>query len=136
MHRDNLDAGAGADREARGVEVGRAIERLCFLVDREGEGRFPQLLLGVLDAEIQIAPEEEKDGGFDAGFEQLNWIGSGKDDVADAKRGGGTGKKGPHEGTELQGDPWKRPLNQGAADEAKGQAGEKYPETNDNLIGE
>jgi hypothetical protein len=49
-----------------------------------------ELALGMLDAEVEIAPEEEESGGFKAGFENLDAIWYSDDEAADNESSGGS----------------------------------------------
>jgi len=64
----------------------------------------------MLNAEVEIAPDEEESGGFDTGFEQLHGIGCGDDKVADDERSGGSEEEGPAERAQLECEPGERAL--------------------------
>lgn len=95
-----------------------------------------RLLLGMLDAEIEIAPEEEDNRNFDAGFEPLNGIWSRDDKAADNESSKGTDEERPAECKQLEWEPVKRALQQRAANGAKGQAREEDADRHDQLITE
>src|SRR5215471_17894078 len=81
LDRNDLDAGAGPDGETSGVGIGERRQGLSFFISRGGQIGLAYrlgLLLEVLDAEVQITPEEEEGGGLDTGFEQFDRIGRGK----------------------------------------------------------
>lgn len=89
VDRDDLKARACADGEARDEGIGRAIERLSFVRHRRSESarRFGLgLLLGLLDAEVEVAPEVQKNRGFEAGFKQFQGIGSSYEKAAHKER--------------------------------------------------
>lgn len=86
---DDLEAGAGTDGEARDVGIAVGIRRSYFVREGRSESapwRGLRLLLGVFDAEVEIAPEIEKRRGLDAGFEEFHGIGRGDDEAADKER--------------------------------------------------
>jgi hypothetical protein len=88
------------------------------------------------DAEVEIAPEEEESGGFDAGFEKLVDIWCCDDEAADNESSDGSDKEGPAERAQLKREPGERALKQIAADGAKGQAREEDADTHDQLVSE
>jgi hypothetical protein len=64
-----------------------------------------ELPLGMLDAEVEIAPEEKENGSFDAGFEKLDEIWCSDDEAVDDESSGGSDEKGPAERAQLEWEP-------------------------------
>lgn len=64
----------------------------------------------MLDAAVEIAPDEEESGGFDTGFEQLHRIGCGDDEAADDESSGGSDEERPAECAQLEWEPGERAL--------------------------
>lgn len=138
---DDLKAGTRADGETRSVAASIGTKLLCIL----GIGRVGVALESVsdfrqrmrprvqleLDAEVEIAPEIEDGGGFEAGLEHLGVLGSGNDETADCERRSGSHNKGPGERAKLQLEPRKRALEQRAANRAKAKGCEENAKPHD-----
>jgi hypothetical protein len=90
----------------------------------------------LLDAEVEIAPQVQKNGGFDAGFEKFQAIGSGYEQAADKQRSSRARQQRPGEGANLERNPRERPLSERAADGTEDKAREKKAETHNELVGE
>lgn len=88
----------------------------------------------MLDAEVQIAPQEEESRSFDAGFEKLDGVGCRDDEAADDESSGGSNEDGRAERAQLEWEPRERALNQRAANGAQGQACEEDAEAHDQLV--
>jgi hypothetical protein len=93
-------------------------------------------LLRLLDAEVEIAPEVQKNGGFDAGFEKFQGIGSSYEKAAHKERSSRAGQQRPGEGAKLERNPRQRALSERAADGAEDKAREKKAEAHNELVGE
>lgn len=89
-----------------------------------------------LDAEVEIAPEKEEGGDFDAGFKKLDGIWCCDHEAADDQSSGCSDHKRPAESPQLEWEPSERALQQGAANRAKGQAREEDAKANDELVAE
>ncbi len=90
----------------------------------------------MLDAEVEIAPEEEESGSFDAGLETLKGIWCRDDKAANDNSSNGSDEEGPAKRAQLEWEPRERTLKQTATNRAKGQAGEEDAERHDELITE
>ena len=82
----------------------------------------------MLDAEVEIAPEEEESGSFDASFETLKGIWCRDDKAVDDNSSNDSDEDGPAKRTQLEWEPGERALKQTATNRAKGQAGEEDAE--------
>jgi hypothetical protein len=139
IDRDDLKARAGADGEARDERIGRAIERLSFVRHRRSESARRiglGLLLGLLDAEVEVAPEVQKNRGFEAGFKQFQGIGSSYEKAAHKERSNSAGQQRPGEGAKLERKPRERTPSERAADGAEDKARGKKAEAHNELVGE
>lgn len=99
----------------------------------EGERRLVRWsgLLSLLDAEVEVAPEEEESGSFDAGFEKLDEIWCADDEAANDQSSSGANEEGPAERAQLELKPGQRALEQRPANRAQGQAREEHAEKHD-----
>lgn len=139
IDRNNLKARAGADGEARDEGIGGAIERLSLVRQRMRESARRlglRLLLGLLDAEVEIAPEVQKNGGFDAGFEKFQGIRSSYEKAAHKERSSRARQQRPSEDAKLEQKPRERASSERAADGAEDKAREKKAKTHNELVGE